>query len=141
MQWLTRLRRRPRRCLKSFEAELHGAGGAASRFDAGIRTVPTDRIVGSLDRWRTLGPDFLPLSGPSLTERHRRIAEAMRREIPLPPLELYELTTGRAAGAADAPGEYFVIDGHHRVAMANRLGQAFLEARVVQYRIRAELPG
>jgi ParB-like chromosome segregation protein Spo0J len=31
--------------------------------------------------------------------------------------------------------EYYVVDGHHRVAMARKLGQDFLDAHVVAYRL------
>ncbi|HEU5315896.1 MAG TPA: ParB/RepB/Spo0J family partition protein [Chloroflexota bacterium] len=31
--------------------------------------------------------------------------------------------------------EYYVVDGHHRVAMAKKLGQDYLDAHVVEYRV------
>jgi hypothetical protein len=31
--------------------------------------------------------------------------------------------------------EYYVVDGHHRVAMARKLGQDFLDAHVVEYKV------
>lgn len=30
--------------------------------------------------------------------------------------------------------EYYVVDGHHRVAMAKKLGQDYLDAHVVEHR-------
>jgi len=36
--------------------------------------------------------------------------------------------------------EYYVVDGHHRVAMAKKLGQDFLDAHVVEYRLNQAGP-
>ena len=36
--------------------------------------------------------------------------------------------------------EYYVVDGHHRVAMAKKLGQDFLDAHVVEYRLNQTGP-
>jgi hypothetical protein len=137
--------RRPQAELKSFEQALRGAGGLANRADAGMRIVPIDQIVGSVGRCGSLRPDFLPRTGPTITARHRRIAEAMLTGAPLPALELYAVTYRSAGGATgcDARSEYYVVDGHHRVAMARRLGQDFLDAHVVEYRVAviATAPG
>jgi hypothetical protein len=132
---LVPLGRRPE-AVKSFERDVEAAGGVVGRVDAGLHVVPTARIVGSLDRWRTLRADFLPMRGPRVTERHRRVADAMRRGVPLPPLELYAVRPRRTDPArAAAATAYYVVDGHHRVAMARRLGQDFLDAHVVEYRV------
>jgi hypothetical protein len=131
---MTSVMRRPPG-VKSFACELSRAGGLARRADAGLKVVPTDRVVGSVDRWRELRADFTFAVWPRLTERHRRIARAMRAGATLPPLELYALvTTPAGTGQPDEP-EYFVVDSHHRVAMARRLGQDFLDAHVVEYRV------
>jgi hypothetical protein len=34
--------------------------------------------------------------------------------------------------------EYYVVDGHHRVAMAKKLGQDYLDAHVIEYRVAAK---
>jgi hypothetical protein len=105
-----------------------------NRVDAGVTAVPVHRVVGSVDRWRVLRGDFLFRTGPRLTERHKSVAKALRSGAYLPPLELYTI---RPAGAGAAqPAEYYVLDGHHRVAMARRLGLDFLDAHVVEYRVR-----
>jgi hypothetical protein len=127
--WLRRVRAAGRvRGVKGFDHELRAAGGLAARADAGARAVPVAEIVGSVGRWRELRPDFTFRDRPGLTERHRRVGEAMRTGRSLPLLELYSLRTADRC-------EYFVVDGHHRVAMARRLGQAFLDAHVVEHRV------
>jgi len=122
--------------LKSFDEAVAAAGGVVGRADAGYQVVATADVVGSLDRWRTLRRDFLPLDG-SVTARHRRVAEAMREGKALPPLELYAVCSRGSRAAERRSGEYYVVDGHHRVAMARRLGQDFLDAHVVEYRVAA----
>jgi hypothetical protein len=131
----TNLIRRDQTMVKSFDHELRTAGALASRADAGMHTIATDQIVGSVGRSRELRSDFTFRRGPSLTDRHRSIARAMRAGKTLPPLELYALTV-QATGPTPADRrEYFVVDGHHRVAMARRLGQDYLDAHVVEYRV------
>ena len=59
----------------------------------------------------------------------------MREGKILPPLELYKLKPRRQVGAEErAVTEYYVVDGHHRVAMARKLGQDYLDAHVVEHR-------
>jgi hypothetical protein len=59
----------------------------------------------------------------------------MERGVPLPPVDLYKITGRRDPKGAAPVSEYYVVDGHHRVAMARKLGQAFLDARVVEYKV------
>jgi hypothetical protein len=137
---LARLRRRPPD-LKSFDEALRRAGSLICRADAGLRTVAVDQIVGSVGRARCLRADFFPRTGPAMTARHRRIGEALLAGTPLPPLELYALTGSRSDhSAAGERREFYVVDGHHRVAMARRLGQLYLEAHVVEYRVAMSAP-
>lgn len=127
--------RRPVEMVKSFDHELKATGSLISQRDIGLQVVPIDRIVGSVGRSRELRRDFLFRHQRGLSERHHRIGRAMRAGKSLPPLHLYELL--RSAGEqphSDRPGEYYVVDGHHRVAMARRLGQVYFDAHVVQFR-------
>src|SRR5579859_722677 len=136
------LSRRAHRGIKSFEQELESAGGVAGRFDAGFRIVPTAKVVGSVSRWRELGSDFFYTSGKGVTARFYRIGEAMRQGKILPPIELYGLKRPRQdAGDQPPASEYYVVDGHHRVAMARKLGQDFLDAHVVTYKTGPPGPG
>jgi hypothetical protein len=134
--WWRRLRR-PHRAtgVKAFDRELARAGGLAACADAGVRTVPVRQVVGSVGRWRELGPDFFPRSRRAPTERYESIARAMRKGAPLPVLELYRLTVLTEAGELPPTGEYYIVDGHSRVAMARRLGQDFVDAHIIAYTV------
>ncbi len=92
--------------------------GVVSESSVGVRVIPIDRIVGSVDKVRDFDPKFRPRSGDS-RRRWERIAEAARRGEPLPPIDVYQV------------GEmYFVRDGHHRVSVFRALGLAEIEADV-----------
>ena len=83
----------------------------------GVRPIPVDRIIGSLDR----SVDFDRLFHP----RHRNLRtrlRALRQAFPdggFPPITVYQ-----------AGGMYFVADGHHRVALAHQLGMEYVDAEV-----------
>jgi hypothetical protein len=125
---------RGRGALKSFEHELQVGGGMAGRSDAGLRAVAVQEIVGSVGRAQALRADFCYRRGRAVTARHRRVGQAMREGKALPPLELYRVVRP-AHDAARQRSEYYVLDGHHRVAMARRIGQEFVDAHVVEYRL------
>jgi Protein kinase domain/Cyclic nucleotide-binding domain len=120
---------RQHRDVRSFEQALQQAGGIKGRVDRGVKAVPTEQIIGSVSRWQNLRSDFLYRTGKAMTDRFRRVGEAMLAGKLLPPLELYKLKRTEEASRS----EYFVVDGHHRVAMARRLGQDFLDAHVIEY--------
>ncbi len=138
--WQTIRRRllRQHRDAKCFEHDVQSNGGVVGIADIGTHVVPTDKIVGSVSRWRNLRSDFFYRKG-NVTERFERIGHAMRQGKALPPLELYKVARRHAAGAGPAgASQYYVVDGHHRVAMAKKLGQDFLDAHVVQYTVAGE---
>ena len=137
IQRVRRLLLRRHRPVKSFEQELHSAGGIAGRVDAGTRTVDVRRVVGSVGRAETLRSDFFYKRGRAITSRFRRVGAAMQQGKELPPLELYKVKRSpeQREGAPAPQSEYYVVDGHHRVAMARKLGQDFLDAHVVEYRV------
>jgi hypothetical protein len=92
--------------------------GVVSESPLGIRVIPVDRIVGSVDKVRDFDPKFRPRSGSS-RRRWERIAEAARRGEPLPPIDVYQV------------GDlYFVRDGHHRVSVFRSLELPTIEADV-----------
>lgn len=115
------LQRQPTR-LRSFADDLAEAG-AVTPVPLGMREVPIDRIVGSVGRARDLGPDFVPLNAQRRhDDRYKRVADAMAKGQPLPPLQLHKLGYN-----------YYVLDGHHRVAAARALGVRDLEAEVTEF--------
>lgn len=126
---------RRHRDVKRFDKELTAAGGIAGRSDAGIRTVGVHQIVGSVSRWQNLRSDFFYKSG-EMTGRFIRVGDAMRAGKVLPPLELYKIKQRRQLTPQEQQlSEYYVVDGHHRVAMARRLGQDYLDAHVIEYKV------
>lgn len=88
----------------------------------GIRTVALDRIVGSVGRAAELRADFLPRKRPSGDHRFRRIKKAMEDGIGMPPVDLYKFGY-----------DYYVLDGHHRIAAARALGQLEIDAVVTEF--------
>jgi hypothetical protein len=98
--------------------EVVDALGLVDEVSLGIRVIPVDRIVGSVDKVRDFDPKFRPRSDVS-RGRFERIDEAVRRGEPLPPIDVYQV------------GEiYFVRDGHHRVAVHRALELDEIEADV-----------
>jgi hypothetical protein len=100
--------------------EVVGALGRRSQRDLGIRTIPLDSIVGTVDRKSGFDREFRPTTSRVRT-RWERIAAAMRRGDPLPPISVYRI------------GEvHFVRDGHHRVSVARALGLREIDAFVTE---------
>lgn len=108
--------------LRSFSDDAARAGPLRRR-SLGLRTVEVGRIVGTVGRARELGPDFRPIRRRRDDEdRLARIRKAMERGDNLPPVELYKLGFG-----------YYVLDGHHRVAVARQLDMIEIDAEVTEF--------
>jgi hypothetical protein len=100
--------------------EVVAALGQRGERNLGLQVVDLDTIVGSVDRTRDFDRNFRPTS-PHARERWERIATAVRRGEPMPPVDLYRL------------GElHFVRDGHHRVSVARAIHQPTIEAYVTE---------
>lgn len=98
--------------------EVLAAVGNRGERQLGLKTIKLADIAGSVDRGRDFDPEFRPTSGRSRA-RWERIAEAVRRGQPLPPIDVYQV------------GErYFIRDGHHRVSVLRALGDTAVEADV-----------
>jgi hypothetical protein len=107
--------------------EVIEALGVVGREDLGLKIVPLDAIVGTVDRAADFDRGFRPTS-PRLRSRWERIAAAQRRGEALPPISLYKV------------GDlYFVRDGHHRVSVAKSLGRQDIDAYVVEIQTRVRL--
>jgi hypothetical protein len=104
--------------------EVVGELGRVAERDAGLKVVPLDAIVGTVDRGKEFDRSFRPTSS-QVRQRWERIAQAMRRGEPIPPVQLYKV--------GDV---YFVRDGHHRVSVARALGRRDIEAYVTEVRTR-----
>src|SRR5215203_1761793 len=112
--------------LLSFD-EVKSALGAVEQVYLGMRTVPVEKIVGSVGRHRDFDRAFLPSKG-DLSTRWRRIDKMMHRAEELPPISLYKI--------GDA---YFVRDGNHRVSVARQQGVEMIDAEVVELRSRVPI--
>lgn len=98
---------------------VESALGICARYDAGIRTVTINQIVGSESRTKDFDRQFRPLRG-HINERWLGIAVAKELGESLPVIELVQVGTF-----------YFVRDGHHRVSVARLFGQKEIEASIV----------
>jgi hypothetical protein len=118
-----RARRAERDVLPSLLDRYPGAI-AAPRRPIGLRSVPLDRIVGTMRHPSQNTADFLPLPrlrGPNWRGRWQRITRAMDRLETLPPVELVQVGE-----------DYYVVDGHNRVAAALQAGGVEIDADVTQ---------
>ena len=98
--------------------EVVKALGRRSERDLGVRTIPLDSIVGTVDRVRSFDRAFRPAS-ERVRGRWEQIAAARRRGVEMPPIDVFRI------------GDmHFVSDGHHRVSVARAFGETTIEARV-----------
>jgi len=98
--------------------------GRTGERRVGLRTIPLDSIVGSVDRAEEFDRNFRPRS-PRVRARWQRINAAQRRGEGMPPIEV--LRVG---------GLHFVVDGHHRVSVARHLRREVIEAYVTEVTTR-----
>ena len=118
-----RQRRREREVLPSLYDRYPGVG-IAPRRRIGLRSVPLDRIVGTVRHPSQNTGDFLPLPhlrGENWRARWQRITRAMDRMERLPPIDLVQVGD-----------DYYVTDGHNRVAAAREAGALEIDADVTQ---------
>jgi hypothetical protein len=120
-----RLRREPGdvNVILPFEEVVEALGRVGER-SLGLKVVPLDHIIGTVDRTRDFDRSFRPTTG-RVRSRWERIAQAMRRGESIPPILLYKV------------GDiYFVRDGHHRVSVARALGRTDIDAYVTEVSTR-----
>jgi hypothetical protein len=97
---------------------------AATRRARGLQVVPLDQIVGTVRHPTQNTSDFLPLPvlrGRNWEARWKRILKAVDALEMLPPVEVVKVGE-----------EYFVVDGHNRVAAAQRAGAVAIDADVTE---------
>ena len=117
----TAFRRKP--VWRSFDVDA-AQHGSLQRHTAGARTVPIDRIVGSVGRCNGDVPGTGLWHVSSTELRYRQIRQLLREGHALPAVELYQLD--------DA---YYIVDGNHRVAAARSLGHVAVDAIVTEFRL------
>jgi hypothetical protein len=97
------------------------------RRHLGVCEIPLDALVGTQGRVSSFTRDFRPLL-PSSRDRLRSLQEGFAEGL-FPPIVAVKL------------GEtYFVIDGHHRAALARRGGAEMIDADVTELIARVPLP-
>ena len=84
-----------------------------------LRDIPMNAIVGSVGRYEDFNRQFLPRQEAQLG-RWARVRMGFEYS-GLPPIEVYQI--------GDV---YFVLDGHHRVSVAQQLGAKEIEAYVTE---------
>ncbi|MCA1647582.1 MAG: universal stress protein [Chloroflexi bacterium] len=111
--------------LRCFREDAERAGGKLIQRHLGIRTIEVARIVGSVDRCTELDMNFRPPARRRRKhdeDRFRRIRHAVEESAAMSAIDVYKLGFG-----------YYVLDGHHRVAVALENGQVEIDANVVEY--------
>ncbi|MEA3327160.1 MAG: hypothetical protein U9R53_07600, partial [Chloroflexota bacterium] len=102
------------------------SSGSSSK---GIKAIPVDAIVGSVNRYQDFDKNFLPLRDDDM-QRWARVKSVMTSpgSPGLPPIQAYKI------------GEsYFVLDGNHRVSVARQMEIEIIEAYVTEIRARVPL--
>jgi hypothetical protein len=107
-----------------FLDDVTEALGKTGQRSIGLRSIPIDSIVGTVDRGHGFDGEFRPTS-TRVRGRWERIAGATRRGESFPPIDVYRVGT-----------VHFVEDGHHRVSVARQLGHEVIEARVIEVATR-----
>lgn len=95
--------------------------------DLGVQTIPLDKIVGSVGRYRDFDRIFLPTQRATY-KRWISIKSAHYEEKILPPIDAYKI--------GDV---YFVRDGNHRVSVAREREQSFIDAYVIEIDVPIKL--
>jgi len=90
--------------------------------------VPISQIVGTLEPTKCFDRQFRPTSD-RVRARFQRIATEVRSGRGMDPVELYRCS-----------GSYYVLDGHHRIAVARALGQRSVSALVTEVRLNNPAP-
>ncbi len=122
------MRRRARRSERLLELdEVERRLKPFGRRYLGVRAIPLDALVGTDSRASSFTRDFRPLH--AFSRDRLRSLEGAFADGALPPIVTVKL--GEA---------YFVIDGHHRAALARRRGGVMIDADVTELIARVPLP-
>lgn len=92
-----------------------------------MRTIPLDKIVGSVGRYKDFNRSFLPRAGIT-PYRWARVEQAMGSPMGVPPIDVYQV--------GDV---YFVLDGNHRVSVARANGFDTIDAYVTVIPVAADI--
>ncbi len=118
--WMSLTHRSAR--LRSFDEAVSGAR-IEDGHSVGTRPVPIQKIRGSLGKTGEFDDKFHPRREEDLT-RWLSVAIARLSGRDLPAVDLIELD-----------GYYYVRDGHHRISVAQALGQQYIDAEITRMHI------
>lgn len=108
--------------------DVHPDARRAAIRELGLQSVPVERIAGTaVEGGAQRGGDFLPLPDRRSDDwraRWQRILGAIDSLSTLPPIELIKFGE-----------QYWVVDGHNRVAAALYTGQGDVDAIVQEFRL------
>jgi len=108
--------------------DIHPEAHRASIRELGVLSVPVDQIAGTaVEGAPQRGGDFLPLPDRRSTDwrsRWQHILQAVDSLSSLPPIELIKFGD-----------QYWVVDGHNRVAAALYGGQTDIDAVAQEFRL------
>ncbi|THF71316.1 DUF4032 domain-containing protein [Deinococcus sp. Arct2-2] len=97
--------------------------GPQGEHQLGLKAIPVEQITGSVDRYREFDRHYLPKE-KHLDERWIGVRSAQLEGKELPPIQVYKV------------GDlYFVKDGNHRVSVARRQGQKYIDAYVIELNV------
>ena len=106
--------------LKSF-TEIQKEENAYNSVNLGIKEVPLDKIVGSVEKYSYFDKNFVP-KNDIVKQRWINIYVGYMMDSMLPPVILYKIKD-----------DYYVYDGNHRVSVAKFLNFASIEAEVEEF--------
>ena len=93
----------------------------------GVEAIPVERIVGTAGRSEDFDSNWLPRR-PDVRDRWMRLERAFP-DGDWPPIIVYRVGDS-----------YFVVDGHHRVAVARQKRIDYIDAEVTELRARFPIP-
>ena len=106
--------------LKSF-TEIQKEENAYNSVNLGIKEIPLDKIVGSVEKYSYFDKNFVP-KNDIVKQRWINIYVGYMMDSMLPPVILYKIKD-----------DYYVYDGNHRVSVAKFVNFASIEAEVEEF--------
>lgn len=116
LAWLKNLfnNQLPEENVKSFEAETAHLQATEYR-KSGVASIKLDKIVGSVGRAHELDKGFR-YRNRSVTGRYQNVSQRVQQGQPMEPIKVIRIRRDRTTS------EFYVVDGHHRVAEAKARG-------------------
>lgn len=101
----------------------------------GVQSIETDKIIGSVGRAHELDKNFR-YRNRAATQRYHNIDKMLSEGKPSDPIEVLKVKRKRGQS------QYYVMDGHHRVAQAKKHGYGEVNANITEVEIpeTAEFP-